>query len=239
MYRHKDRTWAFYQILDSGVNGTLPTWATYNSLINESVAVTSCQGLPLYKSSPTDWSTLYSALKMIQGINIEVTGEQKTIISLDLQLYSKCMQLRCKPEIKNNFVFRLGELHIVFAMLKVLGKYIDDSGLDKLFIEAGVYGSTTLRQILEGRHVKRGAEAHVTMYVALSRIYFLDWYHQHKKECSEDIDEIEQELSYFTNLSSDKVDDIKNTSTRLIHTIQDSGILKKLQNFGDSLNGQG
>ena len=136
-------------------------------------------------------------------------------------------------------MFRLGELHIVFAMLKVLGKYIDDSGLDKLFIEAGVYGSTTLRQILEGKHMKRGVEAHVTMYVALSRRYFLDWYRHHKEECSEDIDEIEQELSYFTNLSSDKVDAIKNTNTRLIHTIQDSGILKKLQNFGDSLHGQG
>ena len=56
------------------------------------------------------------------------------------------MQLWSDREIHDNFVFRLGELHIVFAMLKVLGKYIDGSGLDKVFTEAGVYGETTLKQ---------------------------------------------------------------------------------------------
>ena len=62
--------------------------------------------------------------------------EQKTITSFDLQLYAKAVLLQANPEIRNNFVFRMGELHAVFCFLKVLGKMIDGSGLDQSFEEA-------------------------------------------------------------------------------------------------------
>ena len=37
----------------------------------------------------------------------------------------------------NDFVFRTGELYVVFCGLRVMGKLIDDSGLDASFEEAG------------------------------------------------------------------------------------------------------
>ena len=69
------------------------------------------------------------------------------------------------------FISRLGELHIVFAMLKCIGKYIEDSGLDRLFVEAGLYGQSTLSQVLNGKHMKRAMEAHLTMYLAPYCVY--------------------------------------------------------------------
>ena len=48
---------------------------------------------------------------------------------------------------------------MVFAMLKVAGKYIENNGIDRLFIEAGMYGETTMGRILDGKHMKRGIEA--------------------------------------------------------------------------------
>ena len=115
----------------------LPSWAAFNSLVTDSVNVSICHGMSLYSGSPIDWTNLYSVLKMAQGINVAVTGNKKTIITLDLQLYSKAMQLREKNDINEEFIFRLGELHIVFAMLKCIGKYIEESGLDRLLVEAG------------------------------------------------------------------------------------------------------
>ena len=82
--------------MDAENIGCLLTWAAFNSLVTDSVDVSICQGMPLYPGSPTDWTNLYSALKMAQGINVAVTGNKKTIIPLDLQLYSKAMQLREK-----------------------------------------------------------------------------------------------------------------------------------------------
>ena len=72
-------------------------------MVTDSVDVSICQGMPLYPGSPTDWTNLYSAVKMAQGINVAVTGNKKTITS-DLQLYLKAMQLREKNDMKNLFV---------------------------------------------------------------------------------------------------------------------------------------
>ena len=147
---YRKQFWSLSQVMDEEMTGVLPTWPAYNSLITTNQnhsQPTSCHGLPLYPSSPTDWLSLYTSLKIVQGINVSVTGSKRTIVTLDLQLYAKCLQLRKDREIYDNYVFRLGELHTVFAMLKVLGKYIESSGIDSLFLESGVYGETTLNPI--------------------------------------------------------------------------------------------
>ena len=144
-----------------------PTWAAYNSLITNVLPVTIYCGLPLYPAPPTDWSNFYTALKLCQNISTATYPGGKTIISLDFQLYSKAIQLQSQNEINRNSVFHLGELHIVFAFLHAIGKYIQDSGIDQTFIEAGLYGPPTLNQILRGKHMKDGMEAHTVMYLSL------------------------------------------------------------------------
>lgn len=45
--------------------------------------------------------------------------------------------------------------------MKVIGKYIDETGLDK---------------ILGGKGMKMSVEAHATLDLALSRVFINDWY---------------------------------------------------------------
>ena len=70
----------------------------------------------------------------------------KTIVISDLHLYSEALQLESNSKI-DNFVIRLGELHVVFTTFKMLGKIIDGSGLDKAFEEAQIYANNTVEQI--------------------------------------------------------------------------------------------
>ena len=86
------------------------------------------------------------------------------------------------------FIFRMGELHVVFTVLKVLGKIINNSGLDLSFEEAGIYGPATLCQIKEGKQLYHSLEAHFVLYLTLYQKYItkmlekhLDIY-QHLKE---------------------------------------------------------
>ena len=81
------------------------------------------------------------------------------------------MQLREKNDINEEFIFRLGKLHMGFVMLKCIWKYIEESRIDCLFVEAGIYGESTLSQILNGKHMKRAMEADLTMYLALYCVY--------------------------------------------------------------------
>ena len=121
----------------------VPTWAAYNSLLNETHLVTICT-LPLISGSPSHWSNLSTALNVTKKMLDCVTKGRKTIVFLDLQLYAKCIQLQEKNEIMEGFIFQMGELHIVFTVFKVLGKIINNSGLDLSFDEAGIYGLATL-----------------------------------------------------------------------------------------------
>ena len=151
-----------------------PTWTAYNSLIIKALPITIYCGLPLYPAQPTDWTNLTS-LQICQNISSMTNPEGKTIISLDLQLNEKVLQLQSKDEINRNFVFHAGELD-VFAFFHTMGKYIVGSGLEQLFLEVGIYRPVTVHHILKGNHMKRGMEAYTTLYLALHKLYIKQFF---------------------------------------------------------------
>ena len=57
------------------------------------------------------------------------------------------------------------------AQLRTIGSYIQNSGIDLIWTEADLYGPSTVKQILEGNHVKRGQTAHVITLQALFNLY--------------------------------------------------------------------
>ena len=136
-YSADDTVWSVLKSLSRAT--IVPNWAAYNSLLNERHLVTTICTLPLISGSPTNWSNLSTALNVTKKMLDCVTKGRKSIVSLDLQLYAKCIQLQEKNEIMEGFIFRMGELHVVFTVLKVLGKIINNSGLDLSFEEAGIY----------------------------------------------------------------------------------------------------
>ena len=81
------------------------------------------------------------------------------------------MQMRASKKISDNYIFRLGILHTVFVFLKVMGKYVTGSGLDKTLLLTRIYGPTTHNQILDGEPMKRAVEAHTIIYLALYKLY--------------------------------------------------------------------
>ena len=51
--------------------------------------------------------------------------------------------------------------------------------MERILIEAGVYGPTTLSQILQGKHIKRGMEAHMVIYLSRYKIYLENFIELH------------------------------------------------------------
>ena len=102
--------------------------------------------LSIINGSPTLWENLYTAMKEAEKIRKHIYQDGKTIISFDLQLYIKAIMLQQRPDIQSGFVFRMGELHVVFCALKVIGKLIDE--IDQIFDEA-VMSSLPNNLILE------------------------------------------------------------------------------------------
>ena len=78
----------------------MPTWAATNSLVLskdrcdiKKPKVNTAAMAPLFKTSPTDYATLYTALCLTQEISASVIGSQRqTLITIDLDLYNRALQ---------------------------------------------------------------------------------------------------------------------------------------------------
>ena len=137
-HRRRDTIWSLLKSFSVQSGEEIPTWTAYNSLLTSEKPKTTVQQLPIIHGSPTAWENLYCAIKETEKLKNRIHCDGKTIVSFDLQLYAKALRLQVKPDIRNNYVFRMGELHVVFTALKVLGKVINGSGLDQAFEEAGI-----------------------------------------------------------------------------------------------------
>ena len=115
----------------------IPTWAAYNSLMGQKKPLTNVAMLPIINGSPRERDNLYASIKEAEKLRRKIFKDSKTMISFELQLCIKAMQLQERNDKKDLFVFRMGELHNVFCVLKVTRKLIDGSGLDQVFNEAG------------------------------------------------------------------------------------------------------
>ena len=175
LYKLWDISWSVAKTSNNSY--LVPTWSALNSLSTTAAPITAYSTTPIIHGTPIDWSNLYTALKIGQGINLSVTPDRKTVVSMDLQLYAKCIQLQANDTISSNYIFRLGELHILFVMLKVIGKNMNYSGLDEALIEANIYDPTTMEQIKSGKHYKRSFEAYVTKYLSLFSLYKTEFFY--------------------------------------------------------------
>ena len=157
--------------LNNDLAENIPTRSAYNSILADKKSTNTHCILPMIQGTPTDWSNLYLAITASAKLNVNIGQSSKTIISLDLQLYMKCIQLQSIGNINQNFIFRMGELHTVFCTMKVLGKIIDASGLDMSLSIADIYGTTTVEQVKSGIDVYRSFEGYLTLYLSLYKIY--------------------------------------------------------------------
>ena len=165
-----------------------PPWSGFYSAIGDLPKFLTNTGvLPIIPNPVSDWGTVYTALKIMQGISVEVYGEtHKTTISLDLALYEKAVQvISTNPHLKDSFNLRLGELHILMAHLRGIGSYIEGSGIDSIWIDSGVYGPATTRSILSCSHLARTFQAHEDTVIALYQLLYMEFYKEYPDEHSQ------------------------------------------------------
>ena len=107
LFRKDDIIWSLMKVRSNELSSVVPTWAAYNSLITKKKDKTIVQQLPILNGSPTCWENLYRAMKDFEKLNKELSNRSKTVISFDLQLYPKAIHLQVKPDICDNYVFKL------------------------------------------------------------------------------------------------------------------------------------
>ena len=103
---------------------------------------------PLIAAPAHEWQTLLTILMQAQDIKTTVVGQnRRTVISLDMGLYQPAKKLQMTRQDLGHIILRPGELHIVMAQLRTIGAFIENSGLDKCWVESDLYGPSTVKQL--------------------------------------------------------------------------------------------
>lgn len=183
VHQRKQMSWIIACVLSRLAGGPckIPCWAGYNSLTSNSLPLTQIGALPLMPEVAHEWSTLLTVLKQANAIRKFTVGDDHpTVITFDMALYEKVVQLLdARPDLKKSTVPRLGELHAVMAALRALGSSIENSGIDDAWIEAGLYGTATTRQILSCSHYKRCLTAHIYTYIAFYELILEEFFNKY------------------------------------------------------------
>lgn len=214
-----------------------PTWSTYNSLITKKAPIWNV-GIcaPLYRRSPTEWPVLLTILRQAQQINCMTVGEGcRPVITLDGDLYHRAVRIK---DYKSQWCIRLGSLHTTMAALKCLGKYVEGSGIDIAWQESDLYGPATVRQILDGRHVYRGIEAHTVTLIALHHMFFQSVFTEDDRaEIMPGIKQIAQSFKLYVNKTSKGAEAFEEQVNLMHHQLSTSDTFKRMEEWQE--NGKG
>ena len=104
---------------------------------------------PMIAGSPTQYSTIYTVVKTVQEM-FKHLQQSTAVITFDLAIYSKAKEIHWRyPEEFQNLVIHLGGFHIALNYLASIGKMFQERGLEDVFIESGLYGSSSTMAVLQ------------------------------------------------------------------------------------------
>lgn len=125
-----DFAYVLMRVYQSQVD-VLPGWTGFNMLAQglEIPPVSKIRYLPIVDGSPSEYSTLYTALQQSMKIADELSLE-KVVLVFDEAIYAKIQQIRWKYErFISRFIVRLGDFHATMSFLSAIGKLFGDAGL--------------------------------------------------------------------------------------------------------------
>lgn len=153
----------------------------------------------------------------------------KTVISLDMGLYQPAKKLQMARNDLNHIILRPGELHVVMAQLRTIGSFIENSGIDLCWSEADVYGPTTVKQILDGNHVKRGEQAHTLTLQAFFILYQRAFFSGQDPEIVKEIEECAKQLGKACDTGSKE--EVERASARMLEVLESLDVIEKMKIF--------
>ena len=149
----------------------VPSWSGFNAMVSHPPAsITKVGNCPMVKGSPTDASTIFTVIKLVQKMMASL-DQQYSVITFDLAIYMKAKEIQWRnPREFSDVVIRMGGFHIALNFLAVIGKMFEESGLADLLVESGVYGFNTATKLLKGKSYNRGVRGHKLVMEALVRL---------------------------------------------------------------------
>ena len=151
-----------------------------------------------------DPNTVYTCLRSLnESFKIHLRQTNPVVTSHeDLYATAKQIQWAVSPEF-DDMVIRLGGFHMAKNFIGVIGKRMEESGIEDLWAESGLYGSAIARKIINGTHYYRARNAHELTFEAMSlKFYesFCSWFENQPEFNEQLIKDIKQRKNSLMKL---------------------------------------
>lgn len=168
----------------NGVQQEVPLWAGYGSLTCSSTKTPDIvKALPIINAPPQDMQTLVTALMGLYQLNQKVSGNNTdpVCVWLDMDLYKRAFKLAYlhPNEYGGKWILFPGQFHVALCALRCLGRTIEGSGIEDMWVEADIYGVPVVSQILNGSHYSRAIKCHQITLQAFSDLWFEAFFANH------------------------------------------------------------
>jgi hypothetical protein len=120
---------------------TIPGWTGFNQVLSKSDEKPTVVGpLPIVNAPAHQFETLWTVILKCQAMT-HLRHGLYSVITLDEALYCKAKMLQWSKSTEcKNLVIMLGGFHAQMTFSKVIGKYVESSGLSDIWEESGVFG---------------------------------------------------------------------------------------------------
>ena len=130
-----------------------PSFTAMKSLLSSvNVKITKSDFTPIIPHPATDFSTIYTCMKNYQDI-LNQRNVPYGPLWCDVGVYRIAKEIKLlRPDEFRNIFLGMGGFHTEKIVLACLGKYLEKSGIEKVFEITETFGPDTVKSVLNGGH---------------------------------------------------------------------------------------
>ena len=154
--------WVFCRRLSSSNSvQEVPGWSGFVSVTRDiPTSTTTIDYYPVINNPITDYKTVQQCLEYAESASREV-GQDFVIATFDLDVCMKVYPLISNNPLKyQKHIVMIGPFHVICAYLKMLGKKMKVTGLDDIFVEAGLITLGSLQGVISRKKYSRAMACH-------------------------------------------------------------------------------
>lgn len=151
------------------------SWSAFNSVITKDDRSRQIVGfLPVVPFPVTDYATVHTRLCNLLKL-LDQLDQDALPIACDEGVYRIARHIILNnPEKFKGLSLFLGNFHNIKVVLSCMGKYMENSGVANIFIEAGLFGVTVTDKVLSGQHYARSVQGYNWLAGALRKLQLLE-----------------------------------------------------------------
>ena len=164
-------------------------WVTQTEITNEQSRATSqVEYLPPVNAPITENDTVLRVLKLVVQ-QAELLRQLYLNVTFDLAAAKRAYTIIWRYDTRfHNVIIQIGAMHFVCAYLHALGKTMAGSGYEEAVVQSGICASSSMANVLNGKHYNRAGSVLKCTVEAIDRILWAQFMEKYDGRYSEPLD---------------------------------------------------